>query len=500
MPSSLKFIDRKKKPLLGKRKNKIYSRQKKKGNRHVDRRMLDNMLSPVYSVTKKDYGYSTVLDDGGANTGDLPDSGNLSSIQCLPGRQIYLEFLALPARDMTMIASGAGHAPSTYKRTWSFMDLLFGAWKRNRYVNQQSNQVTTPSDFVYTNATDGFNLPTIPGNQNTDEFVASDTVINNTITTEVFVEKVLSNAAYNFKFCYMGGHQTHRFQNTTQLPVHIEIREFTPRSRMSYNFVRRAVNPIGNVNVHKVPGLWQTMYADRCRIENREMTSSDAGGSVYNNLERGLFNEIDDRNFKYMPGMEETNFLWVVGEAMKATIYPGETFTYKMVLPPFSGDSFQFMKNINRKWNALGGGFQSEIQFGTTPTLIPGFTKFAQVRIIGSRAYTKARFADNDLLDPNYVTATSNDAVPSVDIPNSSNNNNRPIMHVATHGPRVTHTVTEHHAIRTFPVFDGRVHIFSDNTANAETGADITRSDQMVFIDALENNEETIAGDNANMY
>lgn len=492
MPSSLKFLYKKGRPRLGKKKNKIYSLAKRKGNRHVDRKMLDNMLSPVYSVTKKDYGISTVFYDTGATSTDIPDSGNMSSLQCLPGRQVYLEFAALPIRPPTHTATGI--TKSTYILPWSFIDLLYGAYKRNRAFTQNANQVTDPANFAWSTATGSMNLPNTAGG---GMGAGQDTIMNSTSTLFTFVENTLSNAAFNFKFKYMGGHQTHKFMNTTTLPIHGEVREFTPRQCMTYDLRRRTI-AASNQTCQIYPGMYSTLLADRIRLENRESTAADAGGSAYNYVQDGLYNEIDDRNFKYKPGMEETNFRWVVGPAKKFTIYPGETFTYKMVIPPFSGDSFQFIKNIQRQWTNLGGASEAEVEWGNTPSFAPGFSKFCQIRLIGSNAYKLPRYSDNDATyDPNYVNDASNDAIAGSNAFGPYNNANRPILHSATHSVRVTHTVCEHHSMRTFPTFDGRIHIFKDSTANAESGADITRTDQMVFIDASgENNQEGIPGDN----
>ncbi len=489
MPSALKFMTKKGRPKIGKKKNKMYSLAKRKGNRHVNGRMLDNMLSPVFSITKKDYGYSTVHDDGGASSTELPEQGNLSSVQALAGRQIYLEFMALPIRNLPVVSvSAVAGLPtfinSVYKRTFSFIDLLHAAFLRNRTLVQNTNKVVDPSAFLQDPNIPGFNIPAVA-------FNATYTgTFNSTNTIQDFVENVLSNAAFNFKFCYMGGHQTHRIMNTTTLPIHIEIREFRPRFPMAYDLRRRQIGAYGNYDCGIVPGLYQTMYADRIRIMNRDDSSI-----LLNDSAHGLYDDIDDRNFKYLPQMEETNFRWVVGAARKATIYPGETFTYKMVLPPFSGDSFQFVKNLQRKWTNLGNNAQAIEEWGVTPTLAPGFTKHCQIRIIGSRAYSLGKYEDNSTNDPIYTKDGNNDAYPGTGTMNPSFNNDRPIDHVATHGPRITHTVTEHHSMRTFPSFDGRVHIFTDETANAETGNDISRSTQMAFIDPMENGEELIPGD-----
>lgn len=503
MPSGLSLLYKKGRPKIGKKKNKIYSLAKRKGNRHVDRKMLDAMFSPVYSVTKKDYGISSVFDDSAASGDDIPESGNMSSLQCQPGRQVYFETYALPCRSMPY-KDYTSVIESPYKRPWSFIELLYGAFKRNSYLNQVASQVMQPSTISLSTTAIGDSML---DPQNTNLFsqffkLKLGTGIDYDLLD--FVENTLSNARFNFKFQYMGGHQTHKFQNTTTLPIHIEIREFSPRQPMNYDVVRRTISPpLATAYVsdcYKAPGMWQTLMADLLRQFDREQTSADAGGAQYQYIPHEYFDEIDDKMFKYNTGCKDTNFRWIVGNPIKATIYPGETFTYKMVLPPFSGDSLTFLQTVQRWWKYTAitdGTTTTEMSnVGNTPGFMPGFSKFASIRIVGSRAYKAAATNDSNVVDPDYVTDAKNNAYASAGMVNPSNNAGRPITAVATHGVRVTHTQVEHHAIRTFAVHDARTHIYHDFTANAKNTGDILPGDQMKYIDQLENNEEAIPGDN----
>lgn len=489
----LSLLYKKGRPRIGKKKNKVYSLAKRKGDRHVDRKLLDSMFSPVYSVTKKDYGISSVFDDSAATSAELPVSGNLSSLMCQPGRQIYLEFYGLPCRPMPTY-NYPNITESSYRRPWSFLELLYGAYKRNGYIVQQSNYIMQPSNTL----TDpGLVDPMASGpttvlNMNENLEAQKTNAATPFETTLVdFVSNVMSNARFNFKFQYMGGHQTHKFQNTTTLPIHVEIREFTPRQPMGYDIRRRDTDASNTYNTWMAPGMWQTLYPDLLRQFNRERDDTKAGGSQYNKTAEYYVDEIDDKMFRYNSGCKDTNFRFVVGPAIKATIYPGEVFTYKMVHPPFSGNSLTWMQNVQRWWKYTartdGTTYIEEKTVGNTPAFMPGFSKFAMIRMIGSRAFLAPRYQDSDaVVDPDYVTDTNNNAYASAHMPTPANNKDRPILHSATHACRVTHTVTEHHALRTFPTFDARTHIFTDFTANASNTADIVRGDTMQTVDPAE--------------
>lgn len=490
---SLKLLYKKGRPKIRKGRNRVVSAAKRKGNKHVSQRMLDQLISPVVSVTKKDYGYSTVQDDSGASTGDLPTSGILSSISCQPGRQIYLEFMGLPVTNFPGQSLLTGVTTTTYKRTWSFLELLYMSYIRNRTLVQPTMNINMnqPDDFGISDI-----VPTgVSAVDNTNVLSNTATVqVSSSQTLEAFIESANDMSLYDFSYKYMGGYQLHKFYNATTLPIHGEIREFRPRQVMGFDKRRRTVGATAQ-DTELYPGMWQTLYADLLRSHN---PSPDAD-STYNKVQPGLFDEIDDKGFKYTKGCEETNFRWIVGEAVKFTIYPGQTYTYKMIFPPFTGTSLSFCRQVQRWWSNIGGGSQSSHMVGLPVAVMPGFTKYAQVRFIGSRAF---RY-DNAKNDNPTVGTTTDGFVRNKAFPDSSGNQispdyngSRSITDIATHGCRLTHTVTEHHAIRSFPVFAKSIHQYTDYTSNAENKGDIAAAGQMGFIDPVENDMEIVAGEN----
>ena len=125
--------------------------------------------------------------------------------------------------------------------------------------------------------------------------------------------------------------------------------------------------------------------------------------------------EIDDKGFKYDVHCDDTNFLWKVGKKVPFTVYPGQKFVYKMILPPFSGNSLDFVQGIKRRSEFAGQDVVTTMNIAC----VPGFSKGVQIRMWGSPAYKRPAgtvhtpavdtFAANNVVDR---TSTDNAFLP----------------------------------------------------------------------------------------
>ena len=564
MPKASSLLYKKGRPKITKKKNKMVSKAKGHGNAHIQRYHLDAMMSPIVSITKRDYGCDEVHNDNQVQAYELPYQGNLSAVMCQTGRQVYLEFIGLPLLEYKQRAVGE------YRNTWSFMELLSMAFRRNNWLNTQTY---AGLNTVQPNDTTIFGTNVL----STGEVVTDANAvgwISNSVTALQFARNPLNDTLINFNWCYMGGYQEHIFTNCSNAPVHLEFREYAPRMPLGWDKVRRikytadtstlyttgasgtgitqrgilatdiivivtagntnfgtnwtgagtpptgyrmkcvsavAVNTTNtdryylvtssNVTCNKYPLMSMTMFTDLARGLNSVDDGATLPAHMNSDLnDIGLFNEYDDKGFRYRKGvMVDTDYRFKVSEPKKKTIYPGEKYSYKMVFPPFTGNSLQFMQLMNRYASYISGS-TSLSNFGVWPCVMPKFTKGLQVRAIGSTSYLKP-VLHSDFQNRTYMYYDDNNDAPGSGgnfNPDPNFNVDRGVKAHATHPVRITHEVKEHHSLKTLPNYKS-YHAFNTNyIANAGNTAQILPQDQMEILDPVQNGFENVAGDAQN--
>lgn len=521
-----------KRPRIKERRNSMISIAKKHRGHAVKQKYFKGVFMPLYKSSWMGNGinnamWNTNVDLNSAtwNT-DLPNTtdnstipwlnkaGDLNAIQCLPGRQIYMEFSALPVykiTDMTGIATSRSTNLFYGGYMRSFADLYQDClnnhpWTTGGYSAHEgeipSATASGPNAVVYSQIMNG-------GYSAAGEVEANDASFQRLI---------------NSTFMYEGGKQTHKFTNTTTLPVYIEIREFKPKTLMAYSMSRGDFNDYqtgitpGNIWVGRYPGMYESIYLDRKSQASAWANSSKTAGAVheFSNMD-DLFDELDDKDFQYKGKMAITDMRWRVGKKQVHRIDPGETFTYTMVLPPFSiklGEMFSFMKNYrnhigtaNQAFNAnmadsLNGGF----------AINPLFSKFCSIRAWGSKGFVSSEWGSpgydqfdsfrpqETKVDTNgtitYRNDPTNSAVPTVLNDTAVRNPTTMKAGMISHAARLNHTMSESHSCRLLPYVKFYAIDKFNWTPNATDSKFIGLNDQVFAVDPEENNIEGVGGDN----
>lgn len=516
------------------RRNSMISRARKHARHGVRQKYMKGMFMPLYKSTWKGNGINNVMwntnvdldsatynvdlpnDATATNTVDwLNKAGDLNSVQCLPGRQIYMEFCALPIFKITDVAGTlTSRSLDLFKGGYmrSFADLFQDCLNNHPfttggYVSHEndipSTSATTPFTAVYSLIKDNF--MTVSGNLNQND---------------AYLQRLI-----NSTFMYEGGNQVHKFTNTTTLPVYIEIREFTPKTLMSYSISRGDFpdyltgTAITTNYVNRYPGLYETIYLDR-KSQASAWANNTNNGSVHNNADmNSLFDEVDDKDFKIKGKMAITNMRWKLGACNVHRIDPGETFTYTMILPPFSIkliDMFNFMRNYrNHVTGAVSQNLGTDLDNNGGYGFNPKFSKFCAIRAWGSKGFvgqgyatgatgTSAGFDQFDSYRPmeqtlgggNFANRATNSAIPTDTNDTSVRNPTTMKAAMITHAARLNHEMSETHSCRLLPF----VRTFAIDQfnwlPNAKDSKLVNIMDNVFAIDPAENDMEIVGGDN----
>jgi len=375
------------------RKSK-YNRAASKGPRrrkfvYNNKQITDILASPLklvihgYGVNNLYYVRGQKINDfvEGTATGTVVETtgGDLRTLGCLPGRQVYYEDVALKFKDPTT-SNGTTNGCAW---TTTVDNLMVRAQYEGRTFQSHNTQTSL-----------GF---------------SSD-------------ESKLLN-----RFIYHGGCVIHKFTNTTNTTTYMEFREFTPRQIFpQYTYLE------GSVTNAKNDGLYRTIEKD--------LTVQNVASLFLPTPTGTTFNQFDDKGFKYNSKCLLTNSRWVVGSPITVKVQPGETYTYKMVLPPFQFKTSEFMLLLNSGTTSMNGS-------DTTPVYVPGFTKHLMMRAWGeSNVYS----VSDKWNDASATTDTLLDPMPTDNL----NNSEAPVQQldrVTSAGVRLAHTRSEYHTYRGVP-------------------------------------------------
>lgn len=543
-----------KKPRIKERKNRMWSAARKHNRHTVHQKYLKGMFMPMVRTSWKGYGVnnatfttgadldnkkwitngandgadtSTGVDEYGVPTGwaavgvdDRIDwlnrAGDLNAIQCLPGRQIYMEFCALP---MYKISEGL------HTGTTRCNDLLKGGYMRSVFDLFQTclnNHAFTTGGY---NAHEG-DIPaagaSVPNNDVYDKLVAGLIDWNTETSNDRDAHRIIHST-----FLYEGGQQSHKFTNETTLPIYIEIREFTPKNMMHYSGMRTDDNGRGgdmqtdgsNYSYGRYPGMYESIYEDR----KMQLSGWNSTGTSSTMLDRvdgtKFFDQLSDADFKYKGKMPITDMRWKVGDAKVHRIDPGETFTYTMILPPFSVKMTDILRFQNNYRGYIAGAVQNSFQnengtkaFGFNPI----FSKFVQIRARGSKSFCQIAgqnaptggmqfdsFADREVATSLVTGATWTNITSDSQVigltSDVTRTNPTTIKAVTTHAAMLTHTMSENHQCRLLPFVKTYAIEKYDWSANAADNRLVTIYDRMMAMDPVDNNLEGVAMDDTGL-
>lgn len=519
------------KKLTARRKGetKFVSRGRSHKEHHVKARTLDSMLMPKYKMrfdgngintaiwhTAKDLNSGQTLSLSGQSGAVVTTSneqiirgGDWNAFSCLPGRQCYMEFVALP-----LFNPNDTDTPVALKKSSNYcgLELNFGRLVNEAFKNNQTymvdNAALSSGSTVNADFEDLYNIFKL------GFYSFQDTVTDNTYRSKTYDQMM------NTVIHYQGGKQVHKFTNTSSLPVYMEFREFTPKEMIPLSLHVSDIAGAGtSSNLWMFPGLYETIMEDREYqvAYNKRLFGGDApatatqvgqdttllsGGVTYgpNNMYdyRAGFNELDDKDFKYKGKMTLTDMRFRVGNAKRVRVDPGETFTYEMILSPYTTSLNKMLRLMYLSMSHITGATQGDQKkFGRS---LPFFmhhhlSKGLQVRVTGSSAYAATDSSKKLAQFNSYASNSVNIGVtPSLttDVAGAQVSG---FKAQATHAVQMTHIMSEYHEVRVIPWYRSSNYVRYNTLANAYDALTLTLADDMRAINPADNAMEEVDGD-----
>lgn len=490
---------------------------------------LTDFFAPLYKYTFKGYGhnnpqhhtmtnYSLIHTGGTSNRAII--AGDLCAIECVAGRQVYMEFNALPlynAYDLPLqTANTTGIHPSTVSRRGSYKGYALSLEELiERCMLYSRTQITVNSTTL-----DNEMLPqSQSGLTKVPVWSQFSKMELNDPATYYGDDKTVNRI--DFELCYEGGFQEHVFTNNTKLPCFMEIREFMPKEPLNYrqeygNFgVTQTVNGVtSDLDGFALtpPGLYETIPHDYM-LQKKHDPAFDEAGTRFTDITEKFCDNLDDKTFKYNKFMKWTNRRWVVGDVVRHRIDPGQTFRYRMNLPAFKFkakdvvDWLNYLR-VHRTDEPKTYGLSSTEKNTWTPAFWPKFSKFVQIRVTGANGgwvrkvdnVAQTTWSDKDVMTG--ANHGGNNVFPNSDISDVAAPNpfagtgaamtNGDRTHVLSAPVLLLHTMTEHHNCRILPRCEPVHTEYINCLPNAYDKSNVTINDRMAFIDPVSNEEEMV--------
>lgn len=457
---------------------------------HVNTKFLDAVFSPAIRVKKQYYGVNTALFHSNINTNNYANNsdpkvkiyavaGDCVSMQALPGRQIYAEFMMFPQAPLNQLGN-------TSDNTDKLDCLGYDIGK----MMDQALQYSNIARMGYYTHSEGDVMP------DTNVSVYSSMLANGQYA--VIPTYDAENSKFRqTTFFYEGGSHVHEFMNPTNLPIYVELIEYKPRNLMRYSqsaFYSDA-SDIADINVTRIPGLYESIHLDLCDQKAYEYSagqsdvkngsnilSGSATGAADNTQFDKLFNELDDKGFKMSGKMPITNMRWKILNKVVVRIDPGNVYKYTVEHRPFSFTPMELMQyNAHYRLHAQTDATSEQVFTPPTSTAYgfnPLFSRGLAIRAWGSKS-----FGSNSTLTQRNtfgIDANGGEVVNNVQ-PNSKNDKTGttafPINSVATHSAVITHTCVESHKFRMRARPDNNIKFFTNYMPNASSQNDLTTAD-----------------------
>jgi len=486
------------------KRNKAGSYKRPKGHHMIDQSDLTDMFLPLYEYSWKGYGVNNAIFHtmkamkflGVSSTvtaGLQPAGGDLTTLSCLPGRQVYCEFNALPLYNLydaatTMHADTGANANGYNGYCRSVAELAERTLMHNNFFPLNANTNDLAGQIKSSDIQNDL-LKTLWKASSYDAFTSSNSAyLTNTKMLDV-------------EFIYEGGFQSHKFTNTTSLPIYMEFEEFMPKTVLTPHVINADFGTSTTGVAARAPGLYETIYLDKFR-QAQKQNGLDA--SKYPE-QSGQYDDMHDKAFKYNRYMKLTNSRWVVGERVRHRVDPGNTFTYTMQLPSFKlkfSDVYEYKDYFSLSTNSHPTSMYGQ---GTTtgrinPCYFPKFSKHLCVRAYGSMSFTQGGVGSStpgilqkDAMDDPLATNVLN--IGPSDFSIQINPHSTLGVRTATHGVQLVHTMTEKHSCRLKPVCQAYHSENLNYLPNANNNNQINILDDMGFLDPTSNEQEDVEGD-----
>lgn len=494
---------------------------------------LTNFFMPLYRYSWKGYGHNNAVwhtmksmtnIDATTPIRNNVQAGDCVMLSCLPGRQVYAEFNALPLLSIYDAGSTYHGFTNNVRDTYQgyampLLELAERALLNNTFFPLVPSAISDTSNSA---------TQALPSTAVTADFIREILQLTSVkINSDVKADREKLSRLLELEIDYEGGFQSHKFTNTTSLPVYVEVREFMPKVKLGDTMITDIFGTNGIVGggvgvAYSPPGIRDTLTADLARQKNKSM---GVNATAYpDNL--AAFDELDDKAFKYNRYCKMTNERFVVGDPVHHRIDPGHTWTYTMLLPAFKvkmSELFEFnshfietsatttttnTQQIMSQPNANGASWNTAYN-----NYSPKFSKFISVRITGSKSWTSGAVGSgtptvtqhdamtndgvSNLSYINSITQTkSNNGVESGPFPTGINPYIMDGVRTASHAVNVLHEVAESHGCRIKPMCHSYHKEEYNWLPNANNRNMITQADEMGHLDPEDNEVQTVAMDN----
>jgi hypothetical protein len=378
---------------MGKRHIKSASDQHNSANGNLSLRDITDLLCPNFSYKRIGYGNRWDQRSWQAITYNLK-SGLSSHAQWLPGRQYWAEYAVMPIYDPGV--AGGTVAASTFQQD-GFTGNIFDLISKAEDVRNEKGALTIARPY---NATTFSN----PGNSPISDSINRETI----------------KSMYQLAFEYQGGYQEHTWTNINSSEITIFVVECQPRTVMSCIKSLGLIDSSGTVRerfdtITVGQSVLEDYKANLPIGNNYEPTFTASAGGVNNSST----DELSDPHVKIGTRSNRTHFVWKCSKEIRVKLQPGERYTHKVAIDPFSFNESSWNKLLNtNKGHAMTSQLSTGFDWSTMPMFLPAVSKMLVVRAI-----SEIGWADNN------TSVTAVGLLPGA----------------------LTHTCTEYHKCRTLP-------------------------------------------------
>lgn len=403
---------------------KIYkssSKQNNTANGRLSLAQITNLLCPEFSYKRVGFGnqwrarqYDVAIPDPLLTSFN---GGTDKAIYINPGKQYWGEYMIMPAYNPGQVAGALG-------------DMAF------------------PQDGFTCTIIQLVNKAIDTRNEN-----GTMTIARNTTQPQFYNPGVSPTSSgmtigqlkgqYGISFEYHGGYQEHTWHNVSPATVTIYITECQPRSVMSQI---RSVGSVTQGGITKerfrpilVGDSVLSDYKANLPVGN---TYKPHYTSSLSNTNNASTDALDDPHVRINAYSNQTHYRYKCSKEIKITIAPGDKYTHKVAIDPFSftESSWNKVMNTHRDHAILSTG--NDADFSTIPMIIPAISKMLVVRMTTEIGWLESQDAQG---------------------------NGMGVQGVGLVPATVLHTCTEYHKARMFPYNFERNHFFDynlDQTAN----------------------------------
>ncbi len=336
----------------GKTHYKSASTSHNTANGNLSAKEITDLLCPMFEYKRIGYG-NTWNNRRYDETVYNSVAGFNRSLQWGGGKQNWQEYIVMPAYNPGK--SGFGAPSSEFQQdnfTGNIVELIM---KANDVRNDVPvNTVTIPTDQA------NFLLPGV-----------------NPINSTVPIGNV--KRLYGMVFDYHGGYQEHTWSNPTTGTVTIFVQECQPRAVMS---LIRSLGTItnGGQTLERFAPL--TIGTDVLEDYKANLPLGNSFKPQFNALSNNntATDELTDPHVRISQHSNRTHYKWKVGKEIKVVLAPGEKYSHRVAIDPFSFTESAWNKLINTNRDHAGLTAGSQPEWSSIPMVIPAISKMLVVR------------------------------------------------------------------------------------------------------------------------